>query len=484
MAKEKKASSVGSNGTLQLVDETLRDGTQSLWGMMMSYHMLEPVCKDIAEAGFYSVDWPMHAAQHMISVRFFQENPKYLFRMMGEKMKNSKSHFASITMGMAVDIVGVAENKTIVSMVNRQFKEWMPNLNETMLMCCDQDQIKNTFPLLFPIWRNLGVEPIPYLAIGHSPRHTDEFYVSRAKHLYETYKPKSICLKDVDGLLVSERIRSLIPAMQAVVGDTPLELHMHGMNGQNTYNSVVAMELGIRKFTTCTPPLAYGSSHISVYDIIKNAKEMGIGHTMDVEKLKVISEKLTKIGKAYGHPVDNHPLPFDLTYYKHQVPGGVISNTKTQLEQLGIPEKLQDVLEEIPQILEDLGHPIMITPTSQFVVSQAVLNVQLGRWEQCLDNMVEFAAGLYGIEEAGVPYMNQNLKDKLLSLPQAKKIQERADGLIDYINTDPSEDECMRRFGLSPGDSLEEFTLRCHLNGDDELKKCTPGGPDAYKKYL
>jgi hypothetical protein len=71
-----------------------------------------------------------------------------------------------------------------------------------------------------------------------------------------------------------------------------------------------------------------------------------------------------------------------------------------------------------------------------------------------------------------------------LSLPQAKKIQERADGLIDYINTDPSEDECMRRFGLSPGDSLEEFTLRCHLNGDDELKKCTPGGPDAYKKYL
>jgi hypothetical protein len=98
--------------------------------------------------------------------------------------------------------------------------------------------------------------------------------------------------------------------------------------------------------------------------------------------------------------------------------------------------------------------------------------------------MVEFAAGLYGIEEAGVPYMNQNLKDKLLSFPQAKKIQERADGLIHYINSEPSEAECMRRFGLSPDDSLEEFTLRVHLHGDDELKKCTPGGPDFYKKYL
>ncbi len=163
------------------------------------------------------------------------------------------------------------------------------------------------------------------------------------------------------------------------------------MNGQNTYNAVVAMEMGIRKFTTCCPPLAYGSSHPSVFNLIHNAEQLGINHTMDREKLNIIEERLTKIGSAFGHPVDNHPMPFDLFCYKHQVSGGVISNLTTQLTQLGIMDKLQEVLEEIPRILVDLGHPVMITPFSQYIVAQAVLNVQIGRWEQCLDTMVEFA---------------------------------------------------------------------------------------------
>ncbi len=270
-------------------------------------------------------------------------------------------------------------------------------------MCGVGDEIKNTFPILVPMLRSLEMEPIPYLAIGHSPRHTDEFYASRVKHLVDTYKPISICLKDVDGLLVSDRLRTLIPAVQKAAGNTPLELHMHGMNGQNTYNAVVAMEMGIRKFTTCCPPLAYGSSHPSVFNLIHNAEQLGINHTMDREKLNIIEERLTKIGSAFGHPVDNHPMSFDLFCYKHQVPGGVISNLTTQLTQLGIMDKLQEVLEEIPRILVDLGHPVMITPFSQYIVAQAVLNVQIGRWEQCLDTMVEFAVRIIkACKEIGV----------------------------------------------------------------------------------
>jgi oxaloacetate decarboxylase alpha subunit len=484
MVKDKKLGSASGNGTLKLVDETLRDGTQSLWGMMMSYHMMEPVIREIDEAGYYSVNLPVHVAQPLISVRFFKEDPRFLFKMFRDKLKNSKTNIITVSMGMALDITGPVENKTLVKMVTRQLKEWLPNINQYELMCGVADEIKNTFPILYPMMRSMGMEPIPYLAIGHSPRHTDEFYASRVKHIVETYKPISVCLKDVDGLLVSERVRTLLTACQNAAGDTPLELHMHGMNGQNTYNAVVAMKMGIRKFTTCCPPLAYGSSHPSVFNIISNAEELGIKHTMNVEKLKVIEERLTKIGKAYGHPVDNHPLPFDLFGYKHQVPGGVISNLTTQLAQLGIPEKLREVLEEIPRILEDMGYPVMITPFSQYIAAQAVLNVQVGRWEQCLDTMVEFAAGIFGVEEPGVPYMNQNIKDKLLSLPPAKKIKERAAHIIEYINSEPSEAECKKRFGLSPNDSDEELVLRVLLHGAEEMKHLTPGGPDAYKKYL
>ena len=473
-----------TDNTLKLVDETLRDGTQSLWGMMMSYHMFEPVLGEIAEAGFETIDLPVHVAQALISTRFFKEDPRYLFATFKEKLKNTKSNVMMAGMGMSLDVSAAAECSTAVRMFQEQFKEWVPQINQALVICCTQDEIKNTYPVLFPMLRKLGIELIPYMAIGHGPRHTEEFYASRVKHLVETYRPVSICIKDVDGLLTPERLRRLISAMEAVADGTPLELHSHGMNGLSTYNSVVAMEMGMRKITTCIPPLANGASHPSVFDTVRNAEQMGISHNMDLEKLKIVEDRLTKIGKAYGHSVDTQPLPFDLSAYKHQIPGGVISNTRTQLAQLGIPEKLQEVLDEIPRILEDLGHPVMITPFSQFIVTQAVLNIQMGRWEECLDSCVEFAAGIYGTEESGVADMNQDLKDKLLSLPQAKKIIEKADNLIDYINSEPSEAECKARVGLPPEASREDYVLKYMLRTDEELKNCTQGGPDFYKKYL
>jgi len=475
---------MSDNNTLELIDESLRDGIQSRWGMMMSYHMYEPVLGEIGEAGYYALALPIHVATALVSARFFKEDPRHLFNMWHKKLKNTKSNVRTVNMGMSLDVAAPAENKTMVRMINQQFKNWVPELNQDELMCCVEDEIKNTFPILFPLYRNMGIEPIPYMAIGHGPRHTEEFYASRVKEIVEKYKPISICIKDVDGLLVADRLRKLITAMGAAANGTPLEFHSHGMNGQSTYNVVVAMEMGIRKITTCIPPLAYGSSHPSVFNVCKNAGEMSIHHNMDMEKLKVIEERLTKIGKAYGHPVDSNILPFDLSVYKHQIPGGVISNTTTQLTQLGIPEKLQDVLEEIPRILAEMGYPVMITPFSQFIVTQAVLNVQVGRWEQCLDTMVEFAAGSFGIEETGVAYMDQNLKDKLLSLPQAKKIKEKAAHLIEYMNSEPSEAECKKRIGLSPNATLEEFTLLWSLHGNEAIQGVTPGGPENYKKYL
>jgi len=473
---------MSDNNTLQLVDETLRDGGQSLWGMLTSYHMSEPVLGEIAEAGFATIDGPWHLAYPMMHARFFGEDPRIVYRMFSEKVRNSDSNIMIASICMALNPTMPAENKTVTRMAYGVVKKWLPELNQLMGICCTRDEIKNEFPILFPMLREMGIEIIPYFSIGHGPRHTDEFYGAQVKEVVEKFKPISLCIKDVDGLLTPERLRTLIPAMQKNANGTPLELHAHGMNGLHTYNATVAMQLGVRKITTCIPPMAYSSSHPSVFDIIRNAEEMGIKHTLDLEKLKVVQERLTKIGKAYGHPVDNHPLPFDLSFYKHMVPGGVISVLTTQLEQLGIPEKLQEVLEEIPRILKEMGDPIMITPHSQYIVTQAVLNVQLGRWEQCTDSVVQYAAGHFGVEDTGLNYMDQNLKDKLLSLPQAKKIREKGDGsIVEYINSEPSPEEVKRSIGLPPDASDEEFFMRYLLL--DQVK-FTPGGPDSYRKYL
>jgi oxaloacetate decarboxylase alpha subunit len=475
---------MSTDNTLKLVDESLRDGVQSLWGMMMSHHMSEPVIGEIAEAGFDTIDLPVHVAQTVISARFFKEDPRETFRMWGEKLTNTKSNVMIAGMGASLGISAAAECKTVVRMFHQQFKEWVPQINQVLVICCTEDEVKNTYPMLFPMMRSLGIEVIPYLAIGHGPQHTPEFYATTTKEIVEKFKPISLCIKDVDGLLVPERARKIIAAMQAEAKGTPISMHLHGMNGLQTYNAVVGMEMGLRQFTTCIPPLANGSSHCSVFDIVKNVEEMGIPHNIDLKKCRIVEERLTKIGKAFGHPVDNHHLPFDLSLYKTQIPGGVISNTRTQLAQLGISDKFQEVMEEVPRILEDLGHPIMITPFSQFIVTQAVLNVQSGRWEECLDSCVEFAAGIYGQVESGVAYMNQNLKDKLLNLPQAKTIKKRAAKLVDYINSEPSEAECKAKVGLPPDATLEEYVLRYNFRGDEEMNNCIKGGPEFYKKYL
>ncbi len=116
-------------GTLQLVDETLRDGTQSLWGMMMSYHMMEPVINEMAQAGYYSVNLPVHVAQPLISVRFFKEDPRYLFQMFKDKL-DTKTKIIIVSMGMALDITGTVENTTMVRLVTRQLKQWLPNISQ------------------------------------------------------------------------------------------------------------------------------------------------------------------------------------------------------------------------------------------------------------------------------------------------------------------------------------------------------------------
>lgn len=475
---------MSSDNRLYITDTTLRDGVQSLWGMRCSYHMQEPVMQELGEVGFDSIELPLHCGHLLVSARYFQEDPRELVKMWNDKLSNSTSNVLMAQLGTQVGPHTAVENKTVVRMVYEQFKEWLPKVSEAMYITCTQDEVERVYPYMFPLYRNMGVEPIPYMAVGHGPRHTPEFYADQVGQIAETYKPKRFVIKDVDGLMTPERLRRLYPAMRDAANGIPIELHSHGMNGLNTYNAVVGMELGLRRFTTCVPPLANGSSHVSIYDLVKNAEHMGIPHNIDIEKCKVIEERLRKAGSAFGNPVDNHHLPFDLQCYDHQIPGGVISNTRVQLEELGIPEKLEEVLEEIPRILEDLGYPVMITPFSQFIVTQAALNVELGRWEQCLDACIAFAAGVFGIEEAGVNDMNPDIKDKLLSLPQAKKILEKAAIQLDYMRSEPSEEECKEALGLSPNESRENFVLKYTLNGFEELNKCIPGGPANYKKYL
>jgi oxaloacetate decarboxylase alpha subunit len=171
------------------------------------------------------------------------------------------------------------------------------------------------------------------------------------------------------------------------------------------------------------------------------------------------------------------PMRYDYAQYIHQVPGGVISNLRFQLSEIGLSHRLDEVIRECIQIRADLGYPIMITPFSQFVGTQAAINVATGeRYKAVIDELIRFAQGAFG-EDSGYTWMDQNLKDKWLAMPRAKELSALGKRQIDDISLE----ECRRKFG-APGISDEELMMRAIMGGAEEIEAMVAAGPP--KRYL
>ena len=455
-------------------DMTLRDGSQSLWAMKMTYGMHQVVASEIDQAGFDYVDLPVNAVNFKMWVRFFQEDPWLISQQFKEKFTRTKTMFPVLE---RIDLLGEAEPRAVV-------KRWYDLLVESAgatrhyMMCNSRNELDRYYPWVIPAVRERGLEFSPCICFYPSPRTTDEYYANLTRRLVEEYQPDQLWLKDAGGLLSLDRIRTLLPAIQKEAKGIPIELHTHGMSTYQGLVIVESMKMGIDGVHTCIPPLASGSSHVSVFNAMHNARMLGLDHNItNVEALEVVEERLMRIAELEDLPIGK-PLEYDHGVYSHQIPGGVISNLKSQLTQLGIGDKLDEVLDEVVRIIEDLGHPIMITPASQFIVSQAAVNVATGeRYKAVLDSMIETALGVWGWEDAGVPWMNPNVRDRFLSQPNTRLLRKKYEKTKEIGEQEGSVEELRKQYGLT-GVSEKEFFMHHVMNGDAELKKIQP--PKTY----
>src|SRR5436853_6243667 len=267
--------------------------------------------------------------------------------------------------------------------------------------------------------RTVGMETIVNLIYSVSPRHTDQYYAERARQA-AAIRPYRICFKDVGGLLTPERARTLIPVILENAGDVPVEFHGHSNNGLGPLCYLEAVKLGIQNLHTAVPPLANGSSQPSLFNIAKNLRALGYTPIINEEELKPVEEHFTAVAKRDGFPIGK-PLAYDQSQYLHQVPGGMISNLRHQLRVVGMEDKVQATLEEAARVRAEFGYPIMVTPLSQFVGSQAAINVIVGeRYMEVTDQVIQFALGLWGKE--AVTAMDQDVRAKILDRPRAKEI--------------------------------------------------------------
>lgn len=435
---------------IRLIDTTIRDGQGSLWATSMRTRHMLPAMPGLDAAGFDAIEFLAPGSRLKKFVRHLKENPWDWIRMGAAAATRTPLRWhgtidSELMSGRVPPEVGELFTAKIVDLGIRQTR--MGN-NWNDFSRLDQE---------FRRYERLGMTPVVSLMYSVSPRHDDAYYVAKAKEL-GSHSPFRICFKDVSGLLTPDRVRTLVPQMLAVTGDVVWEFHGHCNNGLGPLNALAAVEAGIHYVHTAVPPLANGNSQPSVYTLVGNLRARGHDVPIDLDVLGPVTDHLTGVAHREGFPI-GAPLEYDESLYHHQIPGGMISNLRHQLRLAGIEDRLDEVLEETARVRADFGYPIMVTPLSQFVGSQAALNVIVGeRYAQVTDASIEYALGRHGGDEA-IALMDPDVRDRILDRPRAVELS-RAEP------DPPTLAELRRKYG--PGTSDEDLILMS-IVGDDAV---------------
>ena len=381
----------GDKREIKLIDVTLRDAHQCLWATRMTTAMMRETAPLLDRAGFEGIDL-VGGAVFDVCVRYLHEDPWERMRILSEWVTETPLilHHRGQSLFtfelFADDVVELTAERMIAN--GMRYHTTYDALND----------IRNLeVPILSA--KRLGMHTVGGLVYTESPVHTDEYYVGKARELLKL-GVDGVFIKDPSGLLRPERVLTLVPALKAVCGDIPLQLHSHCLSGLSPYVAVLAVEHGVDTVHTATSTLANGASHPPTEQFIRNARRRGYSVDIDLTLIEEVADKLSYIAAKEDKPV-GAPLEYDEFHYHHQVPGGMISNLKSQLEPLGIVDKLDEVMEEAGHVRRELGYPIIVSPFAQYVMTQAVLNVMgrlqsKERYDTVPDEVRKYVLGYYG----------------------------------------------------------------------------------------
>ena len=255
-----------------------------------------------------------------------------------------------------------------------------------------------------------GLKAIASIVFSQSPVHTDAHFAAKAKALV-ALGVDAIQIKDSGAVLTQDRIRTLAPAIRDAIGDAvALHMHTHCTSGLGPVVTLESLPLGIDVVHTAISPLAHSTSNPPTELIAEEAKNQGFEVSLDFEKLMQIAAHFRQQALRYGKPI-GQPVAYDPGLFRHQVPGGMRSNLEQQMRDLGLHNRLTEVLEEIVRMREELGWPIMVSPMSQFIGVQALLNVVEGeRYRTVQSEIRRYVLGWYG--EVAAP-VDPNVLDRI-----------------------------------------------------------------------
>ncbi len=428
---------------IRLVDVSLRDGNQSLWGAVgVTTRMVEGVVADLDRVGYRAVEIATSTLL-ATAVRYHREDPWERLRVARDRMPRTRLGF--LTTGKRF----ITFYRTPDALFELAFRLLVRN-GVTRLWVIDPMHDMAGARRIAELAKNVGFEEVVGgVCYTTSPVHTDDYYAARIAELDDCAAIDSIYLKDPAGLLTPQRLASLVPMLQGSLHRLRLdEIHSHSTTGLSPLTVLDAAELGIDTIHCALPPLANGSSHPAAQTLVRNLRARGHEVDVDLDAMDRASAYLRRQARIKRLPMGT-PNEYDEGYYRHTVPGGVQSTLARQLREIGKADLFDAVIEESVQVRQDLGWPIVMTPFAQYIVTQATLNVIAGeRYKQISDEVVDLLRGDFGPLPGRV---DQELLDRAMRTQRGR--QPVDDGAADVSLT-----ELRNRFGRHLGD--EELLLR------------------------
>ncbi len=442
---------------VKITDTILRDAHQSQAATRMRLEEMLPACEKLDKVGYFSLEvWG--GATFDTCLRFLNEDPWVRLRVLRKALPNTKLQMllrGQNTLGYkhyADDVVDFFVKKSIDNGIDivRTFDA----LND----------LRNMETAVRATKQYNGVAEVA-MSYTISPVHTEEYFVNLAKDI-ESMGADIVCIKDMANLLLPYPAYSLVKKLKAAL-KVPVVLHTHNTTGTGDMTLLKAVEAGVDIVDTALSPLGSGTAQPATEALVATLQGTEYDTGLDLNLLsdiadifRPVAERLTKDG--WRDPA--RVLAVDVNTLRYQVPGGMLSNLIGQLKQANAMDKFYDVLAEIPRVREDFGYPPLVTPTSQIVGTQAVMNVLGGeRYKMVPNESKALLRGEYGRLPAPVnePLRKQILGDTpIITHRPADDLQPELDKYRKEIAEYIQQDEDVLSYASFPQVALKFFQNR------------------------
>lgn len=404
---------------VQLTELIFRDAHQSLLATRMRTDDMLPITKTMDQVGFFALEvWG--GATFDVCLRYLAEDP-------WERLKTLKQHMPNTPMQMLERAMNIVAYSNFPDDIVEKFIEYAHKDGVDYFRIFDALNDLRNMKVPIETVKKVGAHAQGSMCYTISPVHTVEYYVETFKKL-EEMGCDSLCLKDMAGMVSPSKAYQIISALKEAI-KVPICLHSHTTSGMTMLSYMKACEAGVDVLDCAMSPISGGAGHPPTESIVAALKDTPYDTGYDLELLMECRKYFLTVWEKYRHLHREKAMMVDPSVIVHQIPGGMLSNLIIQLEKFGAVGKYLEVLEETHVVQKDLGWPPLVTPTSQIVGVQAVMNVLFGRYKRVLEETKNYVKGMYGkppaeiSEEFYKKILGSNGRDELIDCRPADLLE-------------------------------------------------------------